>query len=139
MPAVMKTAVVGAVAPSPRWIGCCDRSGGVLLMVRIVGESAALGPSQRVVTRLPAMESESNIAEEIDDLDLDVIEENADEETPSAVAEVDGPNVEGPSVDALEDRLRDLQGAMDKLQSGDLDAAEQAINTLEQQMETTRD
>lgn len=39
-----------------------------------------------------------------------------------------------PGVDELEDRLRDLQGAMDKIQSGDLDAAEQAIETLEQRM-----
>jgi|GEM_PF-2387994 len=45
----------------------------------------------------------------------------------------------GPSVDELEERLRDLQGAMDKIQSGDLDAAERAIESLEQGMETARD
>jgi hypothetical protein len=44
-----------------------------------------------------------------------------------------------PSVDHLEDRLRDLQGAMEQIQSGDLDGAEQAIEALEQRMETTRD
>ncbi len=61
---------------------------------------------------------------------LDVVAEAAEEATADD---------SGPSVDELEDRLRDLQGAMDKIQSGDLDAAERAIESLEQRMETTRD
>lgn len=44
-----------------------------------------------------------------------------------------------PDVDELEDRLRDLQGAMDQLQSGDLDAAERAIEALEARVDTLRD
>lgn len=44
-----------------------------------------------------------------------------------------------PDVDELEDRLRDLQGAMDQIQTGDLDAAERAIEALEGRMESTRD
>lgn len=44
-----------------------------------------------------------------------------------------------PTVDELESRLRDLQGAMDQLQSGELDAAEQAIESLEGRMNSTRD
>lgn len=44
-----------------------------------------------------------------------------------------------PDVDELEDRLRDLQGAMDHLQTGDLDGAERAIEALEERMESTRD
>jgi len=39
-----------------------------------------------------------------------------------------------PTVDALEAQLRDLQGAMDQLQSGDLDAAERTIEALEESM-----
>ena len=60
-------------------------------------------------------------------------------EIASEVAEGAAADDSGPSVDELEDRLRDLQGAMDKIQSGDLDAAERAIESLEQRMETTRD
>lgn len=47
-------------------------------------------------------------------------------------------NAGTPGVDELEDRLRDLQGAMDQLQSGDLDAAERAIEALEARVETLR-
>lgn len=36
-----------------------------------------------------------------------------------------------PTVDALEDQLGRLQGAMDKLQQGDLDGAERTIEALE--------
>jgi hypothetical protein len=36
-----------------------------------------------------------------------------------------------PNVDELEDRLRDLQSAMEQLQTGDLDGAEHAIEALE--------
>lgn len=44
-----------------------------------------------------------------------------------------------PDVNELEDRLRDLQGAMEHLQTGDLDGAERAIEALEERMESTRD
>lgn len=44
-----------------------------------------------------------------------------------------------PHVDELEDRVRDLQGAMDQLQSGDLDGAERAIEALEDRISTRRD
>ncbi len=76
--------------------------------------------------------AESVVADEEVAVDeaLDVVAEAAEQAAPE-----DG----GPSVDELEDRLRDLQGAMDKIQSGDLDAAERAIESLEQRMETTRD
>jgi len=43
------------------------------------------------------------------------------------------------TVDELEDRVRDLQGAMEKIQSGDLDGAEQAIEALEERIASTRD
>lgn len=43
------------------------------------------------------------------------------------------------NVDELEDRVRDLQGAMERIQSGDLDGAERAIEALEQRMGSTRD
>lgn len=39
-----------------------------------------------------------------------------------------------PSVDELQGRLAELQGAMDQLQSGDLDGAEATIASLEQAM-----
>ena len=44
------------------------------------------------------------------------------------------PQDDAPNVDELEDRLRDLQGAMDKIQAGDLDEAERAIEVLEQRI-----
>ena len=43
------------------------------------------------------------------------------------------------TVDELEGRLSDLQGAMDQLQSGDLDGAEQAIEALEARVLGTAD
>ncbi len=49
------------------------------------------------------------------------------------------PTSASPDVDELEDRLRDLQGAMDQIQTGDLDAAEHAIEALEQRMGSARD
>lgn len=45
---------------------------------------------------------------------------------------------DSPTVDALEEQLGRLQGAMDKLQSGDLDGAERSIEALEQQMSNLR-
>lgn len=42
-----------------------------------------------------------------------------------------------PSVDELQGRLAELQGAMDQLQSGDLDGAEATIASLEQAMSAT--
>lgn len=42
-----------------------------------------------------------------------------------------------PDVDDLQARLADLQAAMDQLQSGDLDAAEAAIEQLEKAMAGT--
>lgn len=54
-------------------------------------------------------------------------------------AAVDATAAPVPDVDELEDRLRDLQGAMDHLQTGDLDGAERAIEALEERMESTRD
>ncbi len=67
------------------------------------------------------------------DTDGEIVDEVDDE----VVAEA--PTSASPDVDELEDRLRDLQGAMDQIQTGDLDAAEQAIEALEQRMESTRD
>lgn len=62
--------------------------------------------------------------------------ENAPE---TALSVPETPTTTGtPDVDELEDRLRDLQGAMDQLQSGDLDAAERAIEALEARVETLR-
>lgn len=63
-------------------------------------------------------------------------EHDADDD--DVVAEEPPPST-SPSVDELENRLRDLQGAMDQLQTGDLDAAEQSIEALEQRMGSTRD
>lgn len=62
-------------------------------------------------------------------------------DAPEATETVDltDPLDDGPSVDALESQLRDLQGAMDQLQSGDLDAAERTIEALEQSVGGTRD
>lgn len=48
------------------------------------------------------------------------------------------PDADSPSVDALEDQLGKLQGAMDRLQAGDLDGAERTIEALEQQMSGLR-
>ena len=62
--------------------------------------------------------------------------ENEATEDPS---EVEVPTANTPDVDELEDRLRDLQSAMDQIQSGDLDAAERGIEALEGQMKSTRD
>ena len=42
-----------------------------------------------------------------------------------------------PTVDELQGRLADLQGAMDQLQSGDLDGAEATIEALEASMATS--
>ena len=42
-----------------------------------------------------------------------------------------------PGVDDLQARLAELQGAMHQLQSGDLDAAEAAIDALENAMAAT--
>ncbi len=58
----------------------------------------------------------------------DDVEEPAAVDTPSAT-----------NVDELEDRLRDLQTAMDQLQTGDLDGAERAIETLEDRIGSRRD
>lgn len=41
------------------------------------------------------------------------------------------PETSIPEVDELEERLRDVDAAMDLLQSGELDAAEAAIEALE--------
>ncbi len=45
---------------------------------------------------------------------------------------------EAPSVDELQDRLGELQSAMDQLQAGDLDGAEATIASLEQAMTVGR-
>lgn len=44
-----------------------------------------------------------------------------------------------PNVDELEDRLRDLQSAMEQLQTGDLDGAERAIEALEDRIGSRQD
>ncbi len=54
--------------------------------------------------------------------------------TNPAADSVADPTVAAPTVDALEDQLGQLQGAMDKLQAGDLDGAEQTIKALEDKM-----
>ncbi len=59
---------------------------------------------------------------------------DAAEETP--VVDLDAG--ETPSVDELQVRLADLQGAMDQLQSGDLDGAEETIAALEEAMATSK-
>lgn len=64
-----------------------------------------------------------------------MIEHDADDDV---VAEEPPPST-SPSVDELENRLRDLQGAMDQIQTGDLDAAEQSIEALEQRMGSRQD
>lgn len=46
---------------------------------------------------------------------------------------------ETPDVDELQGRLADLQGAMDQLQSGDLDGAEATIASLEKAMAAAKD
>ena len=67
-------------------------------------------------------------ADAVEDGDtIDANEVDADE-----VIDVDAG--ETPSVDELQARLADLQGAMDLLQSGDLDGAEATIASLEQAM-----
>ena len=58
---------------------------------------------------------------------------------PEAATMEDAKTSSTPDVDELENRLRDLQGAMDQIQTGDLDAAEQAIEALEQRMKSTRE
>lgn len=63
----------------------------------------------------------------------------SEHEVPEDLSEQEAPPSSSPDVDALEDRLRDLQGAMDQIQTGDLDAAERAIEALEARMESTRD
>lgn len=45
---------------------------------------------------------------------------------------------DGPTVDALQDQLANLQSAMDQLQSGDLDGAEATIVTLEESLADAR-
>jgi len=63
--------------------------------------------------------------------------DSADVETPTPemVNETGEANIDltdgAPTVDALEDQLGRLQGAMDKLQQGDLDGAERTIEALE--------
>ena len=68
--------------------------------------------------------------------------EPSDVEDPSASIEHAGPAEPSDvvnTVDELEGRLSDLQGAMDQLQSGDLDGAEQAIEALEARVLGTAD
>lgn len=72
------------------------------------------------------------------DMDEDVVDEVEDVDQIKEIVEK-APTSSSPDVDELENRLRDLQGAMDQIQTGDLDAAEQAIEALEQRMESTRD
>jgi hypothetical protein len=50
-----------------------------------------------------------------------------------------GVSEDAPNVDELEGRLDDLQSAMDQIQVGDLDAAERAIEALEDRMGSARD
>lgn len=75
--------------------------------------------------------TEGNVANEQDG---DASEEVVDL-TEAAVA---SSPADSPTVDALEEQLGRLQGAMDKLQSGDLDGAERSIEALEQQMSNLR-
>ena len=65
---------------------------------------------------------------------------DAQSESPAAQAPptVDVGAGETPSVDELQGRLADLQGAMDQLQSGDLDGAEATIAALEEAMATSK-
>ena len=56
---------------------------------------------------------------------------------PSTPTDADVPE-DGPSVDQLQDRLGELQSAMDQLQSGDLDGAEATIASLEQALADAR-
>jgi hypothetical protein len=61
--------------------------------------------------------------------------ENEAVDEPAGIAELDSPvSKDAPNVDELEGRLQDLQGAMDQIQSGDLEAAERAIEALEDRM-----
>ena len=64
--------------------------------------------------------------------------ETAEMSAPDTAAEIETPEDDGPSVDALAGRLTDLQAAMDQLQAGDLDGAEATIASLEQALDDAR-
>ncbi len=64
--------------------------------------------------------------------------ETAEMSAPDTAAEIETPEDDGPSVDALAGRLTDLQAAMDQLQAGDLDGAEATIALLEQALDDAR-
>ena len=57
---------------------------------------------------------------------------------PSAAVSEKAP-ASSPGVDELEDRLHDLQVAMDQIEAGDLDEAERAIELLEERIASSRD
>lgn len=65
-------------------------------------------------------------------------EPEAEAETTPPMPSVDLAAGDTPSVDELQGRLADLQGAMDQLQSGDLDGAEATIAALEEAMATSK-
>lgn len=75
---------------------------------------------------VPEHENEDPQAAEITALE-------SSEQEPS---ESEDPTAGVPGVDELQTRLASLQGAMDQLQSGDLDGAEATITALEQSMAT---
>lgn len=94
----------------------------------------------------PAVAAEGVVETEVIDLTSSASEPQADvvDLTESAAeGGADAPTadaaVDAPSVDVLEDQLGQLQGAMDKLQAGDLDGAEQTIKALEDKMSSLRD
>lgn len=90
-------------------------------------------------------ETTDSVGEQPSDDAANTSEHVAPSEAPEVTDDVatidltENPTGDGPTVDALESQLRDLQGAMDQLQSGDLDAAERTIEALEQSVGSTRD
>ena len=69
-----------------------------------------------------------------EDAGLDVSSGSVDGAVVGEDAGLDGSSGSVNTVDALEARLARLEGAMDQLQSGDLDAAEATISALEQEL-----
>lgn len=92
-------------------------------------EEADLATSEPEEADLATSESEP----QADVIDLT---DSATEASPDVSA--DAPTSDAPTVDVLEDQLGQLQGAMDKLQAGDLDGAEQTIKALEDKMSSLR-
>ena len=75
------------------------------------------------------------MVEESDSIQTETAEMSAPD---TATEQIETPEDDGPSVDALAGRLTDLQAAMDQLQAGDLDGAEATIASLEQALDDAR-